>query len=60
VRTYISNKDGSYQFGGLAPNQDYEVFAEFQGGRSSTRTLSSFDSRTQPNINLHVDVKKKK
>jgi hypothetical protein len=59
VRTYISNKDGSYQFGGLAPNQDYELYADYQGDRSSTRTLSSFDSRTQPNINLHVNVKKK-
>ena len=59
VRTYISNKDGSYQFGGLAPNQDYELYADYQGERSSTRTLSAFDSRTQPNINLHVNVKKK-
>jgi hypothetical protein len=59
VRTYISNKDGSYQFGGLAPNQDYELYADYQGDRSSTRTLSAFDSRTQPNINLHVNVKKK-
>lgn len=59
VRTYISNKDGSYQFGGLAPNQDYELYAEYQGDRSPTKTLSSFDSRTTPNINLHVNVKKK-
>src|SRR5262249_8941133 len=27
VRTYIANKDGGYQFNGLAFNQDYEIYA---------------------------------
>jgi hypothetical protein len=60
VRTYISNPDGSYLFNGLSPNQDYELYAEYQGERSSRRTLSAFDSRAQANINLHINVKPKK
>jgi len=58
VKTYIANPDGSYQFNGLSPNQDYQIYAEFNGDRSGTKTLSSFDSRPNPTLNLHIQVKK--
>lgn len=58
VRTYISNNDGSYLFAGLAQNQDYEIFAEYKGTRSPSKTFSAFDSRAEAQINLHVNVKK--
>ena len=58
VKTYIANPDGSYQFNGLSPNQDYQIYAEFNGDRSGTKTLSSFDSRPNPTMNLHIEVKK--
>ena len=58
VKTYIANQDGSYQFNGLAPNQDYQIYAEFNGDRSGTKTLSSFDSRPNPTLNIHIQVKK--
>jgi carboxypeptidase family protein len=57
VRTYITSPDGQYQFNALSPNVDYEIYADFQGQRSDTKTLSSFDSRPKATINLHVSVK---
>ena len=57
IKTYISEADGSYRFPGLAANIDYEVYAEHEGARSDTKTLSGFDSRKQANINLKVHGK---
>lgn len=54
MKTYITDPDGSYRFPALAPNVDYEVYAEFQGMHSDTKTLSAFDSRKQANITLHL------
>ena len=54
IKTYITEQDGSYRFPALAPNVDYEVYAEFQGARSDTKTLSGFDSRKQANITLKL------
>src|SRR5215471_18208111 len=54
VKTYITDADGSYHFPALSPNVDYEVYAEYNGARSDTKTLSAFDSRKQANITLHV------
>ena len=57
VKTFISEKDGSYRFNALSPNVDYEVYAEYKGKKSGTKTLSSFDSRKQVTINLSVHTK---
>lgn len=54
IKTYISEPDGSYHFPALAPNVDYEIYAESQGARSDTKTLSAFDDRKLVNINLHI------
>lgn len=54
IRTYISESDGTYHFPALSPNVDYEVYAEFQGGHSDTKTLSAFDNRKQLNVTLHI------
>jgi len=54
VKTYITDPDGGYRFPALSPNVDYEVYAEHNGARSDTKTLSAFDSRKQVNITLHV------
>ena len=57
VRTYISDTDGSYHFPALAPNVDYEVYAEFNGTRSDTKTLSAFDDRKIFNVTLRLHSK---
>ncbi len=54
VKTYITNQDGTYRFNALSPNVDYEVYAEREGKKSDTKTLSSFDSRKTAYINLKI------
>jgi hypothetical protein len=54
VKTFIAEKDGNYRFNALSPNVDYEVYAEKDGKKSDTKTLSSFDSRRQATINLKI------
>ena len=57
IRSFISKEDGTYYFNGLSPDVDYELRAEYQGLSSSTKTLSSFDSRKQAIINLKLNKK---
>jgi hypothetical protein len=57
VKTYIVSADGSYRFPALAPNIDYEVYAQFQGRKSDSKTVSQFDNREQVSINLKIDNK---
>jgi len=54
IKTYITEPDGSYRFPALAVNVDYEVYADYQGARSDTKTLSAFDNRKQVNITLRI------
>jgi hypothetical protein len=57
IRTFISDSSGNYRFTSLSPNVDYEVYAEFQGNKSDTKTLSAFDSRSTATINLKINTK---
>ena len=58
VKTFIAEADGGYRFGGLSPNVDYQIYAEYNGKRSDTRTLSSFDSRKKVVIHLKIEAAK--
>lgn len=58
VHTYIADKDGNYRFTNLSPDVDYQVYADFQGHKSDPKTLSQFDSRKNPTINLRVDLRR--
>ncbi len=55
VKTYITDASGNYHFPELSTNVDYQVYAEYNGAKSDTKTLSSFDSRLRPTINLKVE-----
>src|ERR1700735_5223228 len=59
VRTSFADDKGLYRFSGLDPNVDYEIHAEHEELTSSTRTISSFDSRRDIEVNLKVTRKKK-
>lgn len=57
VRSFITQKEGTYYFHGLSNDVDYELKAEYQGKSSPTRTLSLFDSRRKAIINLKLEEK---
>ena len=58
VKSFFTEQNGSYRFPQLALNTDYEVYAEKDGKKSSTKTISQFDDRYAPTINLQIDVNK--
>lgn len=58
IRSFITKTDGLYHFHGLNPNVDYEVKAEYLGASSSTKTLSSFDTKKPAVVNLKLDSKR--
>jgi hypothetical protein len=54
IKSFISTTDGSYRFGQLSPDIDYEVWAEYQGKKSPIKTVSSFDSKKILSYELKV------
>lgn len=57
VKSYIIGPDGAYHFPELSPNIDYEVYAQYKGQKSETKTVSQFDDRKIVNIILRIDTK---
>jgi Carboxypeptidase regulatory-like domain len=57
IRSFITKKDGSYQFFQLDPNVDYRLSAAFRDASSGTKTLSTFDERSVAFIDLRIEVK---
>jgi hypothetical protein len=58
VKSNITDDEGAYRFGQLAQNVDYEIWAESNGKKSGTKTISSFDNKNQFFINLKIDTGK--
>lgn len=60
IRSFITNESGAYHFHELSPDIDYELMAtdKATGQSSGTKTLSSFDSRTNAILNLKLSPKK--
>jgi hypothetical protein len=58
VRTYITEADGHYRFGQLNSDVDYQLWAEYKGRKSKTKSISSFDSKKQFNFDLKIDTAK--
>lgn len=57
IRSFISTNDGSYRFGPLATDTDYQVWARYKNQKSPTKPISSFDSRMNVIIDLHIKTK---
>lgn len=57
VRSFISQGDGTYHFFGLKIDNDYQIKADYNDRTSGWKTLSVFDSRKEPVINLKLEKK---
>jgi hypothetical protein len=57
IKTYIVGPDGTYRFPALANGVDYEVYAQYNGHKSDSRSVSQFDDRTQVYIDLKIDTR---
>jgi hypothetical protein len=55
VTSYITPADGHYGFQQLSPNDDYKVWAKFEGKESPTKTISSFDNRETFHVTLQIE-----
>src|SRR5579862_4414927 len=47
VKTYIVGPDGTYRFPALSTAIDYEIYAQYKGKKSDTKSVSQFDDRSQ-------------
>jgi hypothetical protein len=56
VKTYIVGKDGTYRFPALSTAVDYEVYAQINGKKSDTKSVSQFDDRSQVYLVLKLDA----
>jgi Carboxypeptidase regulatory-like domain len=54
VKSFITDKDGSYYFHGLDTNVDYQLNARMGGTVSRTRTVSTFDDRKEVVYNFEL------
>lgn len=57
VKTYIVGADGTYRFPALSSAVDYEVYAQYKGKKSDTKSVSQFDDRSQVYLDLKVDTR---
>jgi len=54
VRSFITQKDGTYNFQELSTDVDYELRADLHGESSGSKALSSFDSRKKAIVDLKL------
>jgi hypothetical protein len=54
IRSFITEDDGSYHFAGLQTDVEYQLKAEFDGVATGWKTLSVFNSKKAPVVNLKL------
>ena len=57
VKTYIVGPDGTFRFPALSTAVDYEVYAQYKGKKSDTKSVSQFDDRSQVYLDLKVNLR---
>lgn len=54
IRSYSSDKDGHFRFTNVYMAEDHELWAEKEGKKSAVKTISSWDSRKEMEVDLKV------
>jgi hypothetical protein len=57
VKTYIVGPDGTYRFPALSTAVDYEIYAQYNGHKSDTKSVGQFDDRPQVYLDLKIDTR---
>src|SRR5579864_7759665 len=57
VKTYIVGPDGTYRFPALSTAIDYEVYAQFNGKKSDTKSVSQFNDRSQVYLDWKINTR---
>ena len=54
IRSYTSAKDGRFRFAQVNMAEDYDLWAEKDGKKSATKTVSSWDARKEFETELKI------
>ena len=54
IRSYTSTKDGRFRFVQVDMSEDYDLWAEKDGKKSATKTISSWDTRKDVEAELKI------
>jgi hypothetical protein len=54
IRSYTSSKDGRFRFAQVNKSEDYDLWAEKDGKKSATKTVSSWDARNEFETELKI------
>jgi Carboxypeptidase regulatory-like domain len=52
IRSYTSTKEGRFRFAQVDMSEDFELWAEKEGKKSATKTISSWDTRKEVETEL--------
>lgn len=56
VRSYITGKDGRFNFNDLNDDIDFTLRARYRSWSSKSKTISRFDSSTHPEVTLIIPI----
>jgi hypothetical protein len=58
VKSYLSDDQGRFHFRQLSMNLDYDLWAELNGKRSKTKSISQFNSKPDVKYRLKLPIEK--
>ena len=54
IRSYTSTKDGRFRFVQVNKQEEYDLWAEKEGKKSAVKTVSSWDTRKELEVELRL------